>query len=199
MQPMPSVTRQAEVTRILDRISEGDGDATDQLMPLVYDELRDLARGIFARQAPDHTLQPTALVHEAYVRLVGQPGSQGARWSGRAHFYAVAAKAMRQILINHAARRGTAKRGGGRHRITLDEGLTPAGENPIDLIDLDEALHALERLDPRQASVVELRFFGGLTVEECAQTLDVSPRTIELDWRMAKLQLRRHLAGPEAT
>lgn len=159
-------------------------------MPLVFDELRRLARSFFASQRPDHTLQPTALVNEAYVKLVGQ---EGAAWSGRAHFFAVAAKAMRQILINHAESKQAVKRGEGWHRVTLAAADPKSSSREVDLLVLNEALAALEALDERQARVVELRFFGGLTVDETAAILGVAPRTIELDWRMAKAWLAGRL------
>jgi len=178
------------ITERLVQVGQGRRSAAEQLMPLVYDQLRALARSFFAVQRPNHTLEPTALVHEAFVRLVGQSQTD---WTGRAHFFAVAAKAMRQILINHAEAKQAAKRGGGWQRISVSEAVTESGDREVDLLALNEALSSLEEMDERQARVVELRFFGGLTVEEAAEVLKVAPRTIELDWRMAKAWLVRQL------
>jgi RNA polymerase sigma factor (TIGR02999 family) len=191
---------EAEVTRILSELSERPG-AASRLMPLVYGELRALAGRFFAAQPVGHTLQPTALVHEAYLRLVGK--TQVA-WSGRAHFFAVAAKAMRQILVNHAEARNARKRGGGRDRVSLSEvlestpGAPPAVSPPgreVDLHALHDALRRLEELDERQARIVELRYFGGMTVTEAAHVLNVSTSTVEKDWRMARLWLLRELGA----
>lgn len=187
---MPLPTRE-ETTRILADLERGDTAAADKLLPLVYDQLRAVADSFFQRQPTDHTLQPTALVHEAYLRLVNQ---EDEKWSGRAHFFAVAAKAMRQILINHAERRRAAKRGGGRQKLTLNEALTPAPQREFDLLVLDEALSRLSALSERMGRVVELRFFGGLTVEEVAHVLDVSKRTVEGDWETARAWLSRALS-----
>jgi RNA polymerase sigma factor (TIGR02999 family) len=186
-----SAVRQEEVTRVLAELSRGDRSALEKLTPLVYDELRALAQNFFRRQRPDHTLQPTALVHEAYLRLVDQ--SQ-ANWADRTHFFATAAKIMRQLLADYARRHLAAKRGGGWRKITLDEAVTPTSTPHVDLIALDEALTKLTDLHERQGQVVELRFLGGLTVEETAQVLGRSPRTVELDWRMARAWLARELA-----
>ena len=179
-----------QITQILNDIERGQRGAADRLLPLVYDELRLLADGFFQRERVGHTLQPTALVHEAYARLVKQTRVE---WKGRAHFLAVAAQAMRRILINYAERRRAAKRGGAWHRITLNDSDTPAPVPDVDLLALDEALAGLEKLDERQCRVVELRFFGGLTVEETAEALGVSNRTVELDWRMARSWLYKTL------
>lgn len=178
------------ITELLVQVGQGRRSAAEQLMPLVYDQLRALARSFFAAQRPNHTLEPTALVHEAFLRLVGPSQTD---WTGRAHFFAVAAKAMRQILINHAEAKQAAKRGGGWQRITLSEAVHESGDREVELLALNEALSSLEEMDERQARVVELRFFGGLTVEEAAEVLKVAPRTIELDWRMAKAWLVRKL------
>ena len=180
-----------QVTRILQDLSDGDDAAAGRLLPLVYDELRGLARSYFARQSPGHTLQPTALVHEAWVKLAGHDGA----WTGRAHFFAVAARAMRQVLMNHARDRNAAKRGGGCDRITLDEAVTPvagAGRE-VDLLALDEALERLSHRSERQARVIELRFFGGLTIPEAAHVLGVGTTTVEDDWHFAKAWLAREL------
>ena len=180
-----------EVTQLLAEVSAGRKSAAEKLMPLVFDELRRLARSFFASQRPDHTLQPTALVHEAYLKMVGQGG---VGWSGRAHFFAVAARAMRQILINHAEAKEAIKRGQGWHRVTLADADPESAKRELDLLMLNDALAALEALDERQARVVELRFFGGLTVDEAASVLGVAPRTVELDWRMAKAWLADRLS-----
>ncbi len=167
-------------------------ESLDSLLPIVYQELRRLAAGYLRRERPGQTLQPTALVHEAYLRLMkDRPG----RWQNRAHFCAIAAHSMRQILIERARARGAAKRGGARQRITLDEGLVAGGDRSIDLIALDEALQRLAELDPDQARLVELRFFGGLTVEETAEALDISPATVKRHWTVAKAWLSRELEG----
>ena len=180
-----------EVTRILGELNQGDGSATERLLPLVYDELRALAGGYFARQQAGHTLQPTALVHEAYVKLAGGEG----QWENRAHFMAVAAKAMRQILMNHARDKAAAKRGGGAAKITIVEAMIPATEEPrqLDLIALDEALTKLAAVSERQATVTELRFFGGLTIADTAHVVGVSTTTVEDDWHMARAWLGREL------
>ncbi|HEY3243125.1 MAG TPA: sigma-70 family RNA polymerase sigma factor [Phycisphaerae bacterium] len=183
----------AEVTRILGELERGRGSAADELLPLVYDELRAVAASLLAGERAGHTLQPTALVHEAYLRLVGETRSN---WQGRAHFLAVAANAMRRILVNHARDRRAAKRGGGEwHKVSLTAVDTPAPEQEVDLVALDDALQRLEKMDERLCRVVELRFFGGLTVPETAQVLAVSDRTVELDWRMARSWLFKELSA----
>jgi RNA polymerase sigma-70 factor, ECF subfamily len=181
-----------QVTRILDELGSGHPSAAERLFPLIYDEMRLLAGQFFKRERSNHTLQPTALVHEAYLRLV----ENTQQWEGRAHFYAVAARVMRRILINHAAAHRAEKRGGGSPLITLSEGSTPApGGQDVDLLALDEALTRLEALDERQCRVVELRFFSGMSVEETAGVLGVSARTVELDWKMARAWLFSQLGG----
>lgn len=181
-----------EITRILRNLKGGDAASAEQLLPLVYDELRALAASFFARQIPGHTLQPTALVHEAYFRLARNADVE---WESRAHFMAVAARAMRQILINHARDKSAAKRGGGMHRVTLDEAVTPANGvgRDLDLLAIDMALQKLADLSERQARIVELRFFSGLTIAESAHVLGVGTTTVEDDWRMAKAWLAREL------
>ncbi len=144
-----------------------------------------------ARERKDHTLQPTALVNEAYVRLVD---SHGLHWSDRAHFFALAAQMMRRILVNHAIARGAGKRGGGARQVSLDEGMAVSPERDSELVGLDESLTALAGVDPRKARVVELRFFGGLTVEETASVLEVSPQTVLRDWSLAKSWLAREMS-----
>jgi len=168
----------------------------EQLMPLVYDELRRLARGYLARESREHTLQPTALVHEAYLRLVDQ---SRVNWQGCSHFRAVGAGMMRRILIDHARRRGGLKRGGGRQRVTLGDSVLRPPDTDVDLLELlalDEALEKLARLDRRQARVIELRFFGGMTAAEIAVALGVSERTVGDDWKHGRAWLRRELSSP---
>lgn len=175
-----------EITQLVAEAEAGRGSAVERLLPLVYEELRAMARSLLARQRRDHTLEPTALVHEAFLRLVDQTRIAAA---GRAHFLAVASRAMRQILINHAEAKEARKRGGGWKRVTLCESAVAEPAGCVDMLALDDALKRLEQLDERQARVVELRFFGGMTVEEAATVLGVSPRTVDLDWRMAKAWL----------
>jgi RNA polymerase sigma factor (TIGR02999 family) len=174
----------------LSELQAGDKSAAVRLLPIVYDQLRAVASGYFRSQRSDHTLQPTALVHEAYLRLVKDPDKE---WSNRAHFFAVASTAMRQILINHAQSRGAKRHGGEWNRLTLNEAFTPAPDRQIDLLVLDEALNKLTELNERMGRIVELRFFGGLTVEEVAHVLKVSKRTVEGDWELARAWLSREL------
>ncbi len=183
------------VTLILQEWSDGDPDAPARLMPLVYAELRRLARDYLRRERSDHTLQPTALVHEAYLRLVDQTRLT---WQNRAHFYGIAAQLMRRILVDHARTHGAQKRGGATQKLSLDEARFSPEERPADLLALDEALKALAETDERKARVVELRFFGGLNMEETAEVLQVSEKTIRRDWQMAKLWLHRELAETAA-
>jgi len=185
----------AETTRLLQALSPQNPAAAAQLFPIVYEELRRLAHSYFRRQDPQQTLQPTALVHEAFLRLAAQTSVS---WQGRAHFLAVAAQAMRQILIDHARARGRQKRGGQMCRVTTDPAVTPVSDAAPELLDLDEALQRLAVLDERQAKIVELRFFGGLTVDEVAHVLDWSKSTVESEWRMARAWLHRELVGRTA-
>jgi len=179
-----------EVTRIL---QEWDSDeARARLMPLVYNELRRLAQAHLRRERPDHTLQPTALVHEAYLRLVDQSRVE---WQGRAHFYGVAAQMMRRVLIDHARARASEKRGGGGRRLSLDEAAELPEERADELLALDEALVRLAGVDERKSRVVELRFFGGLSVAETARVLGVHTATVERDWVVAKAWLYREIGG----
>lgn len=181
------------VTRMLADVAAGDRDAAASLFAIVYDELRRLAASALRRERPDHTLQPTALVHEAYLRLADEPD---ARWENRAHFLAVAAQAMRRILVDHARGRNALKRGSGESLRPL-EGIdveAAGADATIDLLVLDEALARLASLDARQARVVELRFFGGLTVEETAAVTGLSERTVKREWQMARAWLRREMA-----
>lgn len=179
-----------DTTALVIAMREGEAGAADSLLPIAYEELRALAAALFAKQSASHTLQPTALVHEAYLRLVDQTA---VAWNDRTHFFRVAAKAMRQILVDHARGRGAQKRGGAHQRISLDE-VEAATSQDIDLLALDEALNRLAAVDHRLAAVVELRFFAGLSVEEAAATLAVSPRTVEMDWKMAKAWLSKTLS-----
>jgi RNA polymerase sigma-70 factor, ECF subfamily len=165
--------------------------ALDALLPVVYGELRALAGHYLRGERPDHTLQPTALVHEAYLRLTQQ---HGVDWRDKGQLFGVAAQMMRRILVNHAEARNAAKRGGGVTRVTLDESVSWGGEPKVDVSALDEALTRLALLDHRQARVVELRFFAGLSIEECAHVLDISPATVKREWTMAKTWLRDELA-----
>jgi len=180
------------VTQLLRAWSLGDAQALERLLPLVEAELRRVARAYMARERRGHTLQTTALVNEAYVRLVD---TQRLRWQDRAHFVGIAARLMRRVLVDHARARGYKKRGGGAQRVTLVEGLTVAPPPDVDIVGLDRALDLLATVDERKARVVELRFFGGLTVEEAAEVLRVSPDTIKRDWRLAKLWLLRAIEG----
>ena len=170
--------------------NSGNREALDRLMPIVYDELRRQAGRYLKHERQGHTLQTTALVHEAYVRLIDQAGVQ---WQNRAHFYAIAAEMMRRILVDHARKRGAAKRGGDAVRVTLNEALNAPEKQDPDLIAVDEALTKLAAMDRQQARVVELRFFGGLNVEETAEVLGISERTVKRDWSVAKAWIRREL------
>jgi len=183
---------QSEVTRLLNALSGDEEAVVERLLPLLYNELHRQAEVFMARERPGHTLQPTALVHEAYIRLSRESGQL---WKDRAHFLAIAAIAMRRILVDHARARHTEKRGSGRELVTLHESLTADQTGSVDLLALDEALTKLSSQDPRQGRVVVLRFFGGLKVEETAKILDVSPKTVKRDWRHAKAWLRRELTA----
>jgi RNA polymerase sigma factor (TIGR02999 family) len=191
---MPAPAPQ-DVTTLLLAWNEGDEDALGQLMPLVYAELRRLARHYMRGERPGHTLQTTALVNEAYLRLVD---ARRVRWQNRAHFFAVSARLIRRILVDFARERGYKKRGGGVRHVSLDRALDLGQQPDKDLMALDEALQALAEFDPRKGQVVELRFFGGLSVEEVAEVLQVSPETVRRDWRLAKAWLKRRLSeeGP---
>jgi len=181
--------RTNQITEILNSVGEK-GSPADQLLPLVYDDLHALAEKYLRGESAGHTLQPTALVHEAYMKLVDQTRVD---WQGRTHFLAVGAQAMRRILVDHARRRRAAKRGGDRQRITVDEQLLAAGRRDEDLLALDEALEKLAELDTQQAKMVEMRFFGGLNVAETATALGMSKRTAEREWTMVRSWLRREL------
>ena len=181
----------SDVTLLLRAWGEGDAQALDRLAPLVYQELHHIARGYMARERTGHTLQTTALVNEAYVRLVD---ARQVSWQDRAHFFAVCARAMRRILVDHARSRGYQKRGGGKVRVQFDEALGMACSVDSNLLELDEALDRLSALDPRKAKVIEMRFFGGLSVEETAEALSISPETVMRDWKLARAWLYRELS-----
>ncbi len=180
------------VTQLLRAWGNGDDGALDRLTPLVEAELRRLARGYMARERCGHTLQITALVNEAFLRLTD---ARRVRWQDRAHFLGISARLMRRVLVDHARSRGYRKRGGGAERVTLTEGLLLSAEPVMDVVALDRALEALAAIDARKGRVIELRFFGGLSVEETAEVLHVSPDTVKRDWRLAKLWLLRELEG----
>ena len=182
----------APVTTLLRAWSDGDETALERLLPLVEAELRRLARRRMAGERRGHTLQPTALVNEAFLRLVD---ARSVPWQDRAHFFGISARLMRRVLVDHARSRGYQKRGGGIQRVTLTDGLALAAERTLDLVALDRALEELGAIDARKARVIELRFFGGLSVEETAEALHVSTDTIKRDWRLAKLWLLRQLEG----
>jgi RNA polymerase sigma-70 factor, ECF subfamily len=187
-------TRPGEITQLIQQLCDDTGAAAERLLPLVYQELRALAQSFFEGQRPDHTLQPTALVHEAFIRLVGNTEIQ---WESRSHFLAVAAKAMRNVLSDHARGRRAAKRGGDWQRVTLSGIGSDAGARAYDACDIDEVLKELADLNERHARIVELRFFAGLTVNEAAAVLGVSERTIRGEWRLARAWLRQRLGTGE--
>jgi RNA polymerase sigma factor (TIGR02999 family) len=184
--------RPSSVTRLLRAWSDGDDRALDALLPLVEAELRRLARGYMGRERRDHTLQTTALVNEAFVRLVD---ARDIRWQDRAHFLGIAARLMRRVLVDHARARGYKKRGGGGANVPFDEGMAVSPPPDVDVVALDRALDALAMVDARKSRVVEMRFFGGSSVEETAKALQVSTDTVKRDWRLAKLWLLRELEG----
>jgi RNA polymerase sigma factor (TIGR02999 family) len=175
-----------QVTQLLSRWSAGDLSAREALIPLVYDELRRLARHFLAQQRPGHTLQSTALVHEAYVRLVGH---DSVHFENRAHFFAVAAQLMRRILVDHARKHNAAKRGGKNATLVLDDAVATPTRQAVDLAALDDALNNLATLDPRQAHIVEMRFFGGLSIDETSKALGISPATVKREWTTARTWL----------
>jgi RNA polymerase sigma factor (TIGR02999 family) len=179
-----------EVTRLLDEIGHGKADAMEKLLPLVYDELRRLASVYFRRERSDHTLQPTALVHEAYLKLVDQ---RIVRWESRGHFLGVAATLMRRILMDYARGHDAVKRGGLQQRVLLDDGMALTEQRAVEMIALDSALTQLALIDPEQARIVELRFFGGLSVEETAEVLNMSTATVKRYWNSAKAWLYREI------
>jgi RNA polymerase sigma factor (TIGR02999 family) len=191
MSPMPS-TRNSDVTRLLSDWSNGDRRALDELLPLVYEELRHLANAYLRRERDGHTLQSTALVHEAFLRLVNQHNVQ---WQGRAHFFGIAAQMIRRILVDHARAQRAAKRGAGAVRLELDEALAVAQQRDLDLIALDDALERLATMDRRQSRIVELRFFAGLSVEDTADVMGISTATVKREWSSARAWLFREVAA----
>jgi len=187
--------RQHEITELLAEWREGNQSALDELYPLVYNELHRLARRYMSRERRGHTLQTTALINEAYVRLVDQKNVQ---WANRSHFFAISAQIMRRILIDHARRHAYAKRGGGAQQVSLEEAATVTPDLGRELIQLDEALKSLAEMDPRRSQVVELRYFGGLNNEEIAGVLHISENTVTRDWNMARAWLYQQLTGSGA-
>lgn len=173
-----------EITKLL---QAGDGESLDRLLPVVYDELKRIAARLFKDERAGHTLQPTALVHEAYMRLIKD--GENVSWQSRAHFFGIAAESMREILVNHAYKRNAQKRGGGLTRIELDESVSFSFERDLDVLSLNECLERLARLDEREARIVELRFFGGLTIDETAAVMDISTATVEREWKVARAWL----------
>ncbi len=182
-----------QATEALVAHAAGDPRAVSRLVPLVYVELRKLASRLMRRERREHTLQPTALVHEAYLRLIDNTRID---WQGKTHFLAIAAKEMRQILVQHARAHKARKRGAGATRVTLDENVVPTPERTFDVLAVDEALDKLSALSPRQGQVVELRYFAGLSVNEAAYALGVSERTVKQDWQVARTWLMRELTSP---
>ena len=180
----------ADVTRLLQQWSNGQEQALDRLVPHIHGELRKLAAGYLRRERPDHTLQPTALVNEPFLKLIDE---RSVKWQNRAHFFGIAAQAMRRILVDHARAHAASKRGGDVRKVSLDDANLIGPAVDVDLLALDEALTRLATLDPQQSRIVELRFFGGLTVEETAEVMSISPATIGREWRMAKAWLSAEL------
>lgn len=180
------------LTQLLINWRNGDKAALDQLMPLVYEELRRLARRFMGKERRDHTLQTSALINEAYLRLVDQRDTP---WQNRAHFFAVAAQVMRHILIDHARSYQYEKRGAGAQKLSLDEAMALTEERAAELVALDDALTSLATVDPRKSRIVELRFFGGLSIEETAEVMELSPTTVQREWRAAKAWLKRFIEG----
>lgn len=184
--------QQENITELLARYGRGDKESLDELMPIVYDELRRQAARFLRREQAGHTLQTTALIHEAYVRLVDQRNVQ---WQNRAHFFGIAAQMMRRILVDHARSKKRVKRGGSEIRVSLNDATVPAKGADLDVVALDEALERLAQIDEQQSRVVELRFFSGLSVEETAEVMQISKSTVKRDWSMAKAWLHRELSG----
>ena len=187
---MPSISPQ-EVTQLLADWGRGDKSAFDKLFPLVHEELRRIAQRQMSHERPGHTLQATALVNEAYLKLAG---NEGFEWRDRAHFYAVCAQVMRHVLIDHARAHARDKRGGGALQVSLNDAIALGEQRAEELVALDEALRSLEGLDPQKGRIVELRYFGGLSIEETAEVLDISPRTVRREWRRAKAWLYRMIS-----
>jgi RNA polymerase sigma factor (TIGR02999 family) len=184
-----------DVTQLLIDWSDGKREALDKLLPLVYDELRQLAERYLRRERKDHTLQATALVHEAYLKLIDQ---RSVHWQNRAHFFGVAAQAMRRILVDHARGHQAVKRGSGDIKISLDENLLVSDERAAELVALDDAMNALAEIDAQKSQIVELRFFGGLSIEETAEVLGIGTATVIRQWRMAKAWLYQAVTGDES-
>jgi RNA polymerase sigma factor (TIGR02999 family) len=184
----------SETTRLLHAVVKGNRRAADRLMTQLYDEFRAMARHYLGRESPGHTLQPTALVNEVYMKLVDQTRVD---WKGRTHFFAIGAQVMRRVVVDHARRKRRAKRGGGLQRVSLAALPTVSAHRETDVLAVHEAIEELAKLDPRQAKIVELRFFGGLTVKEVAEVLGVSQRTVEADWTMIRAWLRRRLSDED--
>ncbi|MGI9165578.1 MAG: sigma-70 family RNA polymerase sigma factor [Pyrinomonadaceae bacterium] len=180
-----------EVTQLLINWSKGDKAALNDLVPLVQVELRRMAKRYMRREDPGHTLQTSALINEAYIRLIDQ---KDVEWQNRAHFFAVAAQVMRHVLVDHARSHAYAKRGGGAHKISLDEAVVSTEQKAAELVALDDALKNLADLDPRKSQVIELRFFGGLSIEETAEVMKISSPTVQREWRSAKAWLRREMS-----
>jgi len=183
-----------EITQLLVAWGDGDRAALDQLTPLVYEELRRLAHQYMSQERPGHTLQTSALVNEAYLRLIDQ---KDVHWQNRAHFFGIAAQMMRRILVDHARQRRYAKRGGAARQVPLDEAMIVSEERAADVVALDQALNSLAEIDPRKSQIVELRFFGGLSIEETAEVLKVSPGTVMREWTLAKAWLKRAVMSDE--
>jgi RNA polymerase sigma-70 factor, ECF subfamily len=181
----------ADVTVLLRAWSAGDPGALDQLAPILHAELKRIAKRYMMRERKEHTLQPTALVNEAFLRLVDV---HGVRWQDRAHFFALSAQMMRRILVNYAIARGAGKRGGSGHKVSLEDAMIASPERDSQVVELDEALEQLAKLDPRKAQIVEMRFFAGLSVEETAAVLKVSPQTVLRDWSLSKTWLAREMS-----
>lgn len=187
---MPSISPQ-EVTQLLADWGRGDKSAFDKLFPLVHEELRRIAQRQMSHERPGHTLQATALVNEAYLKLAG---NEGFEWRDRAHFYAVCAQVMRHVLIDHARAHARDKRGGGAVQVSLNDAIALSAQRAEELVALDEALRSLEHLDPQKGRIVEMRYFGGLSIEETAEVLDISPRTVRREWRRSKAWLYRMIS-----
>jgi RNA polymerase sigma factor (TIGR02999 family) len=188
-------TVQRDVTRLLQDWQEGSEEALDELTPLIYDELRRMARRAMRRERPGHTLGSTALAHEAFLQIL----QQRVQWQSRGHFFGVVARLMRRVTVHHAERHRAAKRGGGVRPETIDESLHSSQARPEEVLALEEAVARLEQIDPRQGRIVELRFFGGYNADEIAEALEVSPATVHRDWRLARAWLRRELDAEAAT
>ena len=184
-----------EITQLLVAWSHGEETALEMLTPIIYGELRRLAQSYMRQERADHTLQSTAVVHEAFIRLI----DQNVEWKSRAHFFAIAAKMMRRILVDHARARSTSKRGAGMARVDVEEQAIESQERSVDLLALDEALEHLARIDPQRSRIVELRYFGGLSNEESANVLGISPATVQRQWSGAKAWLYRELSGRESS